>query len=110
MRFVLALAVVSFLMIGGARADEPTQPAQAQVSASEEPGDMELLTPLTRADEGQVRGMVCIVNGTSVRDAIQSCITAYSQFLAGVKSGCIGRIQLNPCTGLYTYIPCGGRD
>lgn len=105
MRFALVLFVATFFTAGNARADEPTQPAQAQVSAAEEQGDMELLTPLTQAENDQVRGM-CDCEMASVAARIQSCIAAYSQFLAGVKTGCIGRIQVNSCTGLFTYTSC----
>ena len=108
MRFVMfTCAVFVCAMSLGLRADESPVVSDASAVTSEEPSDFNLLSPLTQAEQDEVRGE-CIVVPASYAAQLVSAFTAARQYLAAVRAGgCVGTITRNDNL-TWTYNPCGG--
>ncbi len=104
MRFIACLvaALVGVLSLDLRAEDTACDPSQAAVS-SEEPGDFELLTPLTQAEQDEVRGE----NGFAPYSVIlASAFAAANAFRVAYLGGCrTGMIQRNG-DGTYSFVGC----
>ncbi len=101
--FACASLVCAFALDLGAEDNVPALDPTA--AASTEPSHFDLLTPLTKAEEDQIRGE----NGgpASYSAQLASAFTAARQYLAAVRAGgCVGTITRN-ANLTWTYNPCG---
>ncbi len=106
MRFVIFTCAVFVCALSlDLRADENLVASDASAVTSEEPSDFNLLSPLTQAEQDEVRGE-CIVVPASYAAQLASAFTAARQFLAAFRAGCTsGRIVRNPNL-TWSFIGC----